>query len=273
MLACVCRCHHVHTQQSEWMPANVQSSNATAPTEKKHEGKWSKKNVTAAHNILYSHNLSHIMFVPILLVLIFCRRTLAMYYIRRKKASMGGRGRKQKMFRGIRFSPSIFYIERMAFVGTLYLNLISCMCVCASFPCFLLSLCVGRVDERTNKRRKKRYSWDGKTAVVVWDIWEIPYDHDVNIMESKGKKFSSNFFSPSLARSLTLFRVLFCFIWSFFASFDCHLWTAIDIPNVRRPEAFRFVTCSILWFESMVVTASRRVLFQLLFYFLFSILL
>lgn len=59
----------------KWVNACERSIIRCSHTMRRNEGKWSKKNVTAAHNILYSHNLSHIMLVPILLVLILCRHT------------------------------------------------------------------------------------------------------------------------------------------------------------------------------------------------------
>lgn len=79
----------------------------------------------------------------------------------------GGRERERNVLKNvrkyIRFSPTIYFIlSEWSFVGTLYLNLISCMCV------FFFSSLFFKGGGRKNDR------WDdgcGKTTISWWWWW------------------------------------------------------------------------------------------------------
>lgn len=196
---------------------------------------------------------SHIMFVPILLVLIFCRRTLAMYFISGRRESEREREMFWGMFEYSIFTIDIFYWANVPFVGTLYLNLISCMYVCVCVFFFLLSLYGWRVDEEKNDIAEMVEPWCCVCVpgLEVWGIWKIPYDHDVNIMKSREKSFHLIFFrshSPILSLSICQWCWCVCVLFLVFhlvflcIVVGCHLWIAIDITNVRQPEAaFRYL--------------------------------
>lgn len=134
---------------------------------------------------------SHIMSVPILLVLIFCSRTLAMlYYIHS--------GEREKNVS--EECSNIFDFHHRYFILSEWPLLAHYIWIWYRVWIFFSLFSSLRFME--GGRKKKHDRWDDccgekMVVVMVWDIWKIPYDHDVNIMESRKKSFHLIFSSRS----------------------------------------------------------------------------
>lgn len=168
------------------------------------------------------------------------------------------------MFEYSIFTMIYIQIEQMAFVGTLCLNLIPCI--------ELLFFSYGSkkpIARATAVVKRWRWQWCKifeKFLTIMMSIsWKVGEKVFIYIFFS----LPPLSLSPSQSIYLRLIGVwvrFFFFVWSFFTSFGCHLWIAIDIC-VKQAEAFRYLQCFMVWSSQPV-----NVLFQFLFCFLFSVL-
>lgn len=167
MLWRVCHRPYVHCTHAAKMSECLRTFNhPMQPHQPKNiEGKWSEKNVTAAHNILYSHNLfphnvcTHFIGFDILQA----HACNVLHPDGGEEGRVGGGKQKKNVRRNVRifdFHHRYFILSEWLLLAHYYIWI--WYRVCVSFSCFLRSLCWGRVDER-ERVEKTRYSWDGKT--------------------------------------------------------------------------------------------------------------
>lgn len=231
-----CDTVHTHTRvQQKSIPVNVKSFNATTTTATRIKS-YKKCGHTIFRRVtIFSHRMAcgHFIGFDIL-------QARAMHYQPIDPGRMF-----RRMFEYIRFfTIDTFYVDRMAFVGTPCLDLISCLCGCA---CFILWW-----------RNEKAIAW--ATAVKIryqWLTVDVGVRHLKNSLrswcqyhEKLEKSFRLYFlFRPTPSFILLLSRsvVLWCwgvwapfFVFLFYCvflckTFGCHLW--IPLYRYKNCEA------------------------------------